>query len=53
MREGLINNQDEKIDTLISVIMLTYNRQQFVGRMIECVLAQYEEHWLREWCSDK
>ena len=24
----------------ISVIMLTYNRQQFVGRMIECILAQ-------------
>ena len=40
MREGLINNQDEKIDTLISVIMLTYNRQQFVGRMTECILAQ-------------
>lgn len=24
----------------ISVIMLTYNREQFVGRMIECILAQ-------------
>lgn len=25
---------------MISVIMLTYNRQQFVARMIECILAQ-------------
>ncbi len=24
----------------VSVIMLTYNREQFVGRMIDCVLAQ-------------
>ena len=25
---------------MISVIMLTYNREHMVGRMIECVLAQ-------------
>lgn len=26
--------------TKVSVIMLTYNREMFVGRMIECILAQ-------------
>ena len=36
----MINNQNEKSDIPISIIMLTYNRQQFVGRMTECILAQ-------------
>ena len=34
-----------KDDPLISVIMLTYNRQEFVGRAIESILAQTFWNW--------